>query len=78
MPEYLTTGEFTRWTDSQDDKIDRILNHIEKQVDINSRVNGKLEVLQASHTKARGFNAGLSTVVSALVSGLVTAFTAGK
>lgn len=78
MPEFLTTNEFQRWAESDRDFKNRILDHVDNQALVNADVQAEIAVMKSTHTKARNFNAGLSTVISALVSGVVTAFTAGK
>jgi len=73
MPEYLTTGEFQRWADDDRELKKRILDHIENQALVNADFQSEIAVMKAAHSKSRNFNAGLSSVVSAIVAGCISA-----
>lgn len=80
-PEYLTTGEFTRWTEHFDKKIDRVLDHIEAQTATNLTTATELAALKVKQDEdAAGVGRRttiISSAVSAFVGGLVGWLTGG-
>lgn len=70
LPEYLTVSEFQRWTSDHDQKINRILNGVERQQDTNIDHETRLITMEVNSTKAASdaskWSAGIATVVSTL------------
>lgn len=77
--EYLTTGEFERWTRGHDTNMKRILDHIEHQEDEQAKAMTEIALLkanqQACSTSSAKVSVGISAVVTAVTQGLIAAFT---
>lgn len=75
MPEFLTTREFEGWSRGHDQKMDRILNYIETQTEINLDNSAAIATLRAQQEEFKGQvakrTAWMSAVVSAIIGGLV-------
>lgn len=79
MPaEYLTSGEFERWSESDRDFKERVLDHIEQQAKVNSKFTTDIALLGVEAVKAKSSNSKISAAISALtagaVAGLMSAF----
>lgn len=71
MSEFLTTREFENWSRNQDSKLDRILNHVESQTEINLDNAAAIATLRAKQEEYTGQLSKRTTWISSVVSAIV-------
>ena len=71
-PEYLTTGEFGRWTTEHRLQMDRLLTLAEKAAARDGELDKRVASLEANQERAGKLAARLSALVAAIVTAVTT------
>jgi hypothetical protein len=71
-PSFISHREFDAWRQSHDAKVDRILDHLERQTERNLAVEGRVTALEVNQLNAGKLSAKISGAMGAIVAAIVT------